>query len=137
MNQLSEHFHEIYRHTRSIYGDDEWYIVPVPMHWSRYSMRGFDHMQLIASSLSKLTEYPTLQLLTTAYRPRQTRLTREVRLANKKNAFKIRSGFKKIPENVILIDDVISSGSTANSCAQILKESGVKKVIGWFLASNN
>ena len=34
----------------------------------------------------------------------------------------------KIPENVILVDDVISTGTTLNSCAKFLKENGVKKV---------
>ena len=41
-----------------------------------------------------------------------------------------------LPEEVILIDDVISTGSTAHECAKILKENGVKRVVGIFLASS-
>lgn len=134
---LAQYLSEIYRQTQSLYGEEEWYIVPVPMHWSRYSIRGFDHMELIAREVSKSTHIPYISLLSTRYRPRQTQFSREVRLANKKNAFKIRSGFNTVPENIILIDDIISSGSTVNACAQVLKESGTKKIVGWFLASNN
>ena len=137
VKKISTFYQEIYRQTRSIYGEESWVIIPVPMHWSRYSIRWFDHMGLIAREMSKLTGYPTRSLLSTRYRPRQTSLSRRVRLANKTNAFKIRGGIDTIPENIILIDDVISSGSTANACAQVLKESGAKNIVGWFLASNN
>lgn len=94
-------------------------------------------MQLIAEILSEELGIPYQNILSTAYRPRQSNLKRISRLANKTNAFRIRNGFSEIPGNIIFIDDVISSGSTANHCAEVLKKAGTKKVVGWFIASNN
>ena len=129
---------ELYKENRDILSKREsWSIVPVPMHWSRYMIRGFDHMRLIALELSEKLDIHTISPLRTNYRPRQSMMKRSSRLANKKNAFTIQSGFSTLPDNIILIDDVISSGSTANACAEVLKKAGVKRVISWFIASNN
>ena len=129
---------ELYKENRDILSKKEsWSIVPVPMHWSRYMIRGFDHMRLIALELSEKLDIQTISPLRTNYRPRQSMMKRSSRLANKKNAFTIQSGFSTLPDNIILIDDVISSGSTANACAEVLKKAGVKRVISWFIASNN
>ena len=129
---------ELYKENRDILSKKEsWSIVPVPMHWSRYMIRGFDHMRLIALELSEKLDIQTISPLRTNYRPRQSMMKRSSRLANKKNAFTIQRGFSTLPDNIILIDDVISSGSTANACAEVLKKAGVKRVISWFIASNN
>ena len=115
---------ELYKENRDILSKKEsWSIVPVPMHWSRYMIRGFDHMRLIALELSEKLDIQTISPLRTNYRPRQSMMKRASRLANKKNAFTIQRGFSTLPDNIILIDDVISSGSTANACAEILKKS--------------
>lgn len=87
--------------------------------------------------ISNNTDISVQRILETRYRPRQSQLNRTSRLANKKNAFRIKNGITSIPKKVILLDDVISSGSTANACAQVLKEAGVEEVIGYFIASNN
>lgn len=117
---------------------DESTYIPMPMHWSRYLSRGFDH---IAFLLRRIPELPRAQIshllgvkiFSLAFR--QSHLSREKRLANKYNTFTIKS-HSKIPEEVIVFDDIISTGSTLNECAKILKNAGVKKVIGVFLASN-
>ena len=115
--------------------DGQTTIVPVPMHWSRYILRGFDHTSLIVRRLSKKTGLPYQKLLSTKWTRHQSKLSREKRLENKKNTFRIRY-HQNIPESVILFDDVISSGSTADECARVLKDAWVKRVVGIFLASN-
>jgi competence protein ComFC len=138
LQELASYIIDIYRHyIWQIGEDEEWCIIPVPMHWSRYFIRGFDHMWLIARVVSESTWLPYISPLRTAYRPRQSGLKRTSRLANKSNAFRMWSGFSTVPKNIILIDDVISSGSTANACAEVLKAHGAEKVIGYFIASNN
>lgn len=115
--------------------EDNILLVPVPMHWSRYFMRGFDHMNYIAKYLSKNLWLPFQKILSTKWSRHQSKLSREKRLENKKNSFRMRDhDFSQ--EVVVIIDDVISSWSTANECARVLKSQGVKKVIGIFLASN-
>ncbi len=136
--QLSEYFIALSNNCDVFPNDGtEWVIVPVPMHWSRYFMRGFDHIWLLSQKVSEATGIPYRKILTTSFRFRQSKLSRNSRLANKKNAFRMKNHFSISWKNVILIDDVISSGSTANACAEVLKIAGAKKVIGWFIASNN
>ncbi len=110
-------------------------IVAVPTHWRRWIWRGFDHMKIISQETAKNLDIRRISLLSTSYTPQQSKLSKKERLHNKKDAFKIKKSIK-IPENVILIDDVISTGSTINECAKILKKHGVKKVYGFFLARN-
>ena len=119
----------------SIYSEENSSLVPIPMHWSRYILRGFDHTGYIAKYVSEETGIPYKKLLSTKWTRPQSKLTREKRLENKKNTFRMRD-HAVLPDTVILLDDVISTGSTANEAAKILKEAGVKRVIGIFLASN-
>ena len=110
-------------------------ITTVPMHWSRYTIRWFNHMDYLARGLSRESWIPYIPTLSTQYSRRQSKLSRKERLVNRKNQFTILHSMV-LPEEVILIDDVISTGSTAHECAKILKENGVKRVIGIFLASS-
>jgi predicted amidophosphoribosyltransferase len=92
---------------------------------------------MLARRLAQMTGLPIKNILKTAYRPHQSRLNRISRLANKTNAFTIKNTISPLPKNIILLDDVISSGSTANACAEVLSRSGAQKIIGWFIASNH
>ena len=92
-------------------------------------------MDYLARGLSRESWIPYIPTLSTQYSRRQSKLSRKERLVNRKNQFTILHSMV-LPEEVILIDDVISTGSTAHECAKILKENGVKRVIGIFLASS-
>ena len=118
-----------------IFSSKESLLVPVPMHWSRYFSRWFDHTGLIVDLLSKRETIPYRKILSTQWAKHQSKLSREKRLENKKNRFTMKNHIL-VPETVILFDDIISTWSTANECAKVLKAWGVKKVIGIFLASN-
>lgn len=91
------------------------------MHWSRYLLRGFDHTDIIVKKLAKITGLPYQNLLSTKWSRHQSKLSREKRLENKKNRFTMKHHVP-VPEVVILFDDIISTGSTANECAKILKQ---------------
>jgi competence protein ComFC len=119
----------------SISQDGDILFVPVPMHWSRYFMRWFHHTALIVRNLSKKTGISYRNLLRTKWTKHQSKLSREKRLENKVNTITMKY-HTKLPDTIILIDDVISTGSTANECAKVLKNAWVKKVIALFLASN-
>lgn len=110
-------------------------IVTVPMHWTRFSLRGFDHMDYLAKKLSKETGIPYIQPLKTSFSRRQSRLTRKKRLENRRNHFTIDDSIM-LPQRIFLIDDVISTWATAHECAKVLKEYGAREVIGVFLASS-
>lgn len=110
-------------------------IMTVPMHWSRYTLRGFNHMDYLARKLSKELGITYIKALKTSFSRRQSQLSRKKRLENRKNHFTIDNSFT-LPRRVFLIDDVISTGATAHECAKLLKRHGVEEVIGVFLASS-
>lgn len=110
-------------------------IVPVPMHWSRYFLRGYNHIWLLAKGLSHKTKIPYLPALVAPLRLRQAKLSKSERKEKKFGNFTRKSKIH-IPKTVLLIDDVISTGSTANACAKVLKDGWAETVYGLFLASN-
>ncbi len=114
---------------------DDVALVSVPMHWSRYIIRGFDHIDLLVSWLSRRLWVSRIQSIRAYWTRRQSKLTKIKRLKNREHAFALRS-WVILPKTVILIDDIISTGSTANTCAKILKTAGVERVYGVFIASN-
>ena len=95
-------------------------LIPTPMHWTRYWIRGFDTIGLIVKKISKITKIPHTSLLKTKFSRRQLTLSREERLKNRKKIFSVKK-IVKIPEKVILFDDVLTTGSTINECAKVLK----------------
>lgn len=110
-------------------------IVPTPMHWSRYFIRGFNHIDRLSVALCEKLDILYFPIIGTTYNKRQSKLSKKERITNRKNSFFFKQKII-LPESVILIDDIISTGSTANSCAKLLKENWVKKVFGIFIASN-
>ena len=68
-------------------------------------------------------------------RSRQAKLSKSERTEKKFGNFTRKSKIH-IPKTVLLVDDVISTGSTANACAQVLKDGGAEVVYGLFFASN-
>ncbi|MBC7503493.1 ComF family protein [Candidatus Gracilibacteria bacterium] len=110
-------------------------LVSVPMHWSRYMIRGFNHIDLLTSGLSRRLGVDKIKPIGASWSRRQSKLTKIKRIKNREHAFTLKSGVV-LPKTVILIDDIISTGSTANACAKILKDAGVERVYGVFVASN-
>lgn len=104
-------------------------IVPVPLHWLKYLTRGFDHTQALARDLSRRTGVPVLRALRKVKRtPAQAGLTRARRRDNVRGAFAARHGADLRGLNVLLLDDVFTTGATANAAATALKKAGVAHV---------
>ena len=83
-------------------------LVPTPMHWTRYWIRGFDAVTLIVQKISKKIKIPYASLLKTKFSRRQLTLSRAERLKNRQNIFSVKK-MTKIPEKVILFDDVLTT----------------------------
>lgn len=98
----------------------------VPMHKKRQKERGYNQAQLLAKALSGRTDAPCSDLLVKSVEtPNQAKSNRSERMANLKGSF---SCSVKPPEHVVLIDDVMTTGSTANECSRVLKKAGAKVV---------
>lgn len=106
-------------------------IVPMPLHIKRQRQRGFNQSLEIAKILAKELHLNTYSqnCIRTINTPPQTELSGKQRRQNVKNAFAVK---KEIPDkHVAIIDDVITTGSTANELAAQLKRSGIKRVDIW------
>lgn len=87
--------------------------------------RGFDHMELIAGELSDMTGIPAAHLLTVGQSHDQRELGRHQRALNMSERFAVREG-ATVPETVILIDDVATTGATLFAAAATLRAAGAK-----------
>lgn len=110
-------------------------IVPVPLHKNRLLERGFNQAEIIAKEIGKIYKIPVINLLTrTKDTGHQTLRNRSERLKALENSMKIINCKLKIPQAVLLVDDVMTTGATLSECAKTLKQAGVKKVYGLVLA---
>jgi ComF family protein len=101
----------------------------VPLHWVRRATRGFNQSHLLAFELAAATGHapPVSLLRRVRATPSQTSRSYRERAANVKDAFALRR-LAPVPESVLLIDDVITTGATVDECARTLKDAGVKWV---------
>lgn len=109
-------------------------IFPVPLHPRRQRERGFNQSDIIAHVLSQQTGFPLRRWLRrTRYTTPQARLSAHQRTSNVVGAF---SDVKvaRWPKSGILVDDVITTGSTIAECASVLRQSGVQHIIAVALA---
>ena len=104
-------------------------LVPVPVHPSRLRRRGFNQAELLARELGKLSGIPVRTDI--LYRGKKTEaqknLTPDERIRNLQKAFRA-DPEKADVSSVILVDDIYTTGSTAEACTRALKAAGVKKV---------
>ena len=104
-------------------------IVPVPLHPARQRERGFNQAGLLAESLSAETSMPSTPVLERIrYTTTQTALDRSERMENLHNAFRLRKNADVRGLRVLLIDDVLTTGSTLSECARVLKRAGAISV---------
>jgi ComF family protein len=104
-------------------------IVPVPLHPARQRERGFNQASLLAESLSAETSMPSKPALQRIrYTTTQTALDRSERMENLHNAFRLRKNADVRGLRVLLIDDVLTTGSTLSECARVLKRAGAISV---------
>jgi len=105
-------------------------VVPVPLHPTRLRERTFNQAQVLAQELAHRLDLPCWKhlLLRCNPTPPQTDLPRQERLKNVAHAFTIQSDPFLRCSRVLLIDDVLTTGATANACAKLLKTAGAAGV---------
>ena len=105
------------------------WIVPVPLHPARLRERGFNQAQLLAKILCAKTQVRVLPALErTRYTTTQTAFDRVERMENLRDAFRLRRNFAVRDCRVLLVDDVLTTGSTLSECARVLREAGARSV---------
>lgn len=106
-------------------------LIPTPLHRSRLAERRFNQSDLLANFLSKTLEIPLCKALKRTRRtPRQATMRRKERLENVKNAFQLRVSPETLASrDLVLIDDVLTTGSTAHACAKALRVAKPRKIV--------
>jgi competence protein ComFC len=104
-------------------------IVPVPLHPARERERGFNQATLLAELLARQVAVPLCTVLERIrYTTTQTAYDRAERMENLHDAFRLRKNMNVRELRVLLIDDVLTTGSTLSECARVLKEAGAISV---------
>ncbi len=105
-------------------------IIPVPLHIKRLRQRGFNQSLILARALAKKWQIPVNFSLLKRHKftLTQTGLNKTERKQNIKGAFEVSDKKKIAGKNVILVDDVYTTGATINECAKILTKAGAQKV---------
>lgn len=104
-------------------------ILPIPIHKNRQKERGFNQCELLVEDIAKYSGKVDLNIV---YRkkdtPHQVGLNRENRIVNLEEAFELYDGVKIKGKNILLVDDIFTTGTTINECAKFLKSKGANKV---------
>ena len=115
-------------------------LIPMPMHKHRLQQRGYNQALELTRSLSRYFHIPVDYQSLIRYRSTglQAGLNARERQKNVRNAFKIttsahKSRLSQVP-HVALVDDVMTTGSSLNEAARMLKQAGIQRVDGWIIA---
>jgi len=110
-------------------------IIPVPLHKRRERWRGFNQATELAKALDLQIPLITDILLRVRYTTPQVQMkNKSKRQKNLANAFLVKNKQHITGKNILLIDDVVTTGTTLTECARILKQSGAKNVFCLVLA---
>ncbi|HWS49195.1 MAG TPA: phosphoribosyltransferase family protein [Candidatus Methanoperedens sp.] len=110
---------------------EKFVLVPIPLFSQREKWRGYNQSELLTKHLARMLNLTVRMILcrNTGGKNQASIRNRQIRKINIKNVFKV--GLKmEIPKNIVLVDDVITSGATMCEARRILSEFGVQKVWG-------
>lgn len=112
-------------------------IVPVPLSLGKYWSRGYNQSQLLALELSRIWRKPVFPhaLQRRLFTVSQIRLNQASRRINAESNFCLGRQSRKIHgKSVLLVDDVLTTGSTVSACAKLLKKAGARVILGGVIA---
>lgn len=114
-------------------------VLPVPLFAARQKKRGYNQSELLAREFCKQTGLvlDTTSLVRVRDTGSQTKLGRQARVTNMSGAFAVKNSAAVKGKTVLLIDDVATTGSTLEACAQALRQAGAKRVMAFTFAREN
>ncbi len=104
-------------------------IVPVPLHPARLRERGFNQADALAEKVSEQAKIPIQRCLRRRrYTQTQTQFDRTERMQNLRNTFALRKNSDVRGKHSVLVDDILTTGSTLHECALVLRAAGAESV---------
>ncbi|MCL5027726.1 MAG: ComF family protein [Bacteroidetes bacterium] len=112
------------------------FIIPIPLHHLKKAERGYNQSFYIAKGIGKQTNIPVnvYSIKRKRFTQSQTLLNQKEREENINGAFSIHRFSNITGKNILLVDDVITTGATINECGKVLIDNGVKNVYAASLA---
>ncbi|MGD2118806.1 MAG: phosphoribosyltransferase family protein [Chromatiales bacterium] len=109
-------------------------LIPVPLHRRRLRQRGFNQAQLLATAIGRqigiAVDHQLVQRI--RHTPAQHELSGKQRRRNLRGAFELTADCKGL--SLAIVDDVVTTGSTVNELARVLKQAGANSVQAWAIA---
>jgi len=98
------------------------FLIPVPLHPEKLGVRGYNQSEMIAAGMSMILNKQMITniLSRKVYTDTQTRKSRYERFKNTEGKFEVKNSYLVENKHIMLVDDVITTGSTIESCARIL-----------------
>jgi competence protein ComFC len=119
----------------SIFINDIEFFVPVPLHWTRRLIRGYNQSLILAKKLKRRKAKISTELVRIRRTKAQpTMASPAARARNVAGAFAVRKRHKFAGKKICLVDDIKPTGATLNECAKTLKDAGASKVFALVLA---
>lgn len=130
---LAHMLYWIWQQRLSVHSD--YLVVSVPLHHRKEKKRGFNQAELLARELARTTRLPYENVLMRIHEtPSQTVFTKEERKENVSGAFAAELKQCVYQKNIILVDDVITTGSTLSEATKVLLAAGARQVYGLAVA---
>ncbi|MBN2900091.1 MAG: ComF family protein [Clostridia bacterium] len=114
---------------KATYIEDVDILVPVPIHNSKETVKGYNHSAIVAKEMAKICDkscFEDLLVRTRATRPLKD-LTRQERFKELETTFRVKEGYEVLApagKRILLIDDIFTTGTTARACSEALVEAG-------------
>ena len=129
---LYESFASFFNKYQKTYLQFDFYdiIVPVPISKKRFKYRGYNQSLLFAKEIAKTLDVKLEKnlLVKQLDNKAQSTLSKEKREKNVKNVYKIKTSKNVANKNILLIDDIFTTGATVNECSKILREAMAQKI---------
>ena len=127
--QLAKHFAKIALSNYAKISENE-VIIPVPMHRLKRLFRLYNPAQILAQQIAKQTRIPCKNniLVKIKWSKPQSKLSRRQRIRNLRGSFAINNAQQIQGKKILLVDDVITTGTTSEICAALLKKAGASEV---------
>ncbi len=115
-----------------------YFVVPVPLNRRRLKQRGFNQADMVAKYLCE--RFPHCWFLNCLcrqkYQVKQSKLKKTERVKNLVGAFEINPGYEDLIDgsDIIIVDDVVTTGTTINECRKVLEDLGANSVCAFVLA---
>ncbi len=105
-------------------------VVPVPMHWSRRLHRGVQTSRVLSAAIARQLQLPLAAHLLGCRRrtEKQGTLTPSDRFRNVRNAFQANSAYDLSGTDVLLVDDIMTTGATLSEAARALQSAGARSI---------